>query len=95
MNREGGSLLKKTFPATAAQKHLLNFQPAQSRCRLKADVQTIANCLNVIVFVWLTDGNGYWYYMKRTWGNLLIGYVLIHNRWNYHPIEKGRIVTYF
>lgn len=88
-------MVEKMFPATAAQRHLLNFQPAPSDCRTRTDVRTIANCINVVVFVWLTNGSGYWYYMKRTQGDLLIGYVLADNQWDYHPIEKRRILTYY
>jgi len=87
--------LDRMFPATTAQKTLLNFRPECSRCLLETDVSTIENCVNVVVFIWLNDGNGYWYFLKSRQGEMLNGYVLVNNRWIYNPIEKRRVLTYF
>jgi hypothetical protein len=43
-------------------------------------VGTIVNCINMVVFVWLTNGNGYWYFIKHVQGDTLIGYILVNSR---------------
>lgn len=87
--------MEKTFPATEAQKRLLNFLPKRPHCLAETDVDTIVNCVNMVVFVWLTNGNGYWYFIKSVQGGTLIGYVLTNNRWVYHPIEKKQVRIYY
>ncbi len=87
--------MEKMFPATMAQKQLLSFRPKCAHCLPRTEAPSIANCINVVVFVWLTDGNGYWYYTKGAQGEMLIGYVLVNSRWVYNPIEKKQVLTYF
>gem|GEM_PF-1416968 len=88
-------MLDRMFPATAAQKKLLDFHPDYSRCLTSAEVHTVMNCIDVVVFVWLNNGSGYWYFIKDARGEALIGYVLVNNRWIFNPIEKRRILAYF
>lgn len=87
--------MEKMFPATEAQKRLLTFRPIRSHCLAKADVGTIVNCINMVVFVWMTNGNGYWYLIKSVHGGTLIGYMLINNRWVYNPIKKKQVWIYY
>ena len=87
--------MDRMFPATETQKRLLTFRPTRPHCLAEADVGTIVNCNNMVVFVWLTNGNGYWYFIKHVQGDTLIGYILVNSRWIYNPIPQKQVWIYY
>jgi hypothetical protein len=83
------------YPVAEVYKRTLNYIPSKSECLLKKDVDTIRNLHDVIAFIWLTNGRGYWYHIKNVQNGTLYGYVLAGNRWNYAPVQFNAVLRYY
>ena len=58
-------------------------------------LHTIKNIKECMIFIWLKDGNSFWYYVKHVKNNTLEGYANRKNKWIYIPISINSIEAYY
>lgn len=87
--------MEKTFPASRAQKYVLKNPPKINHCLPCREMHTIKNLGNMIVFLWLRDGSGFWYHIHHINGNMLAGHRLVQNQWRYSPVYIKNISHYY
>lgn len=85
----------ESYPATEAQKQVLRSPPKNNRCLLPRELENLKNYTDVIVYLWLKAGRGYWYHILYAKDNVLTGYLLINGRWRYRPVPIRKISKYF
>ncbi|MBQ7549711.1 MAG: hypothetical protein IJT03_08415 [Clostridia bacterium] len=83
------------FPETECQKRKLRFRPVPDDCLLRRDTDTLRNLRDVIVFIFLKNGSGGWYYIKSVHGDRVEGYVLSEDMWNHMPISLSSVLRYY
>lgn len=52
------------------------------------------NLCNTIIFLRLTNGSSFWYYLQRVNGNVLTGYALRGSFWHRMAIQRTQIREY-
>lgn len=85
----------KRFPVSVTCKRTLTFIPNKNQCLLEKDVSTIKNMSNVIAYIRLKNGYGFWYYLNNIHGNKIYGYKMNGNWWNYFMVDIRKISTYY
>lgn len=85
----------QSYPATKIHKKVLKYQPKQKHCLLRGELENLKYLSDAMVFLWLTNNNGFWYHIHYVKGSLLVGYMLDGDRWKYRPISMKDIYSYF
>jgi len=73
-------------------------QPAQSRERFRGDMRTrprdFNRCMNSFTYLWLINGNNFWFYPVAIDRQFVIGFRWRRNRWEFDRINLNRILFY-
>lgn len=85
----------KTYAATDEQIRTLKHPPQKKHCLAQAELDNLKYQSDVIVYLWLINGRGFWYHIKSVKGNTLIGYSLNRGLWIYYPVNINNIYRYF
>ena len=85
------TITKKSHLPSAMPKRLNNPKHAL----LRNDLHTIMNLTNIVVYIWLKNGNGFWYYISYTQKNWLIGYIWNQKKWVSKTIDFNNIFSYY
>lgn len=85
----------ESYPVSDAHKRILKYPPKQKHCLARKELENLKNHTNTIVFLWLTNNHGFWYHIVYVKGNVLVGYILVRERWRYHPIPIQKICSYY
>ncbi len=67
--------MKKRLISHKKYDYILRHTPKCCEELSKAYLHTICNINDCIVFIWLKNGNSFWYYIKYTKNNKLEGYI--------------------
>ena len=85
----------KIYRATNAHIKVLNPPPQKNSCLVKSELNGLKYQFNEIVYLWLINGNSFWYHIKYVKDNTLIGYYLDKELWKYYRINIKEIDRYF
>ncbi len=78
---------------THAQYKALNFRPPISQC-IK-NLQWIDGCKQCVVYLWLADGDGFWYLIQSVTSKYLDGYQIQNNQLIPKRVWKKDILRYY
>jgi len=84
-----------TYPASDIHKRVLHTPPKQAHCMGGKELKNLQNHSDVIVFLWLTGKQRFWYHIKYARGNMLFGYMLFNGQWRYQPVAIRKIYKYY
>lgn len=87
--------MKKMYPASPACNRVLKHPPKMTHCLLSRDLKTLKNLSNVVVFLWLANGKGFWYHLLYVKGDVLIGHALRGSFWRYTPVNRQQVLRYY
>lgn len=87
--------MRKTYPASAMQKRMLTNPPKAKHCLTGREIETVKNLATMVVFLWLKNGNGFWFHLHHVDGDILVGYRLVNNHWHFCPVRFTNILSYF
>ncbi|WP_245989575.1 hypothetical protein [Ureibacillus thermophilus] len=94
MPPSGGQMTPPTTPPPSFTPQLSSFQGTQEFSR-RSGGRGIGRCLFRNTFVWLTNGNSFWFYPMFALGNSIIGYRWRGNRgWVYDVLNRNRIAFF-
>lgn len=85
----------ESYQISDTHKRILKTPPKPKHWLPRKELENLKNHANVIVFLWLTNKNGFWYHIVYVKGNVLVGYMLFRERWRYRPIPIQKISSYY
>ncbi len=69
--------------------------PARKHAMLPESLPTIQNLCNVLVFIWLNNGNQFWFFISYTRPNQLIGQAWNGSQWVNRTLSLPSIWSYY
>jgi hypothetical protein len=87
--------MQRVFLASGHQKRVLKYYPKREHCLNNGQLENLKHLNDVVVFIWLKNGNGFWYYLHYANDNMLIGHILRGNWWYYRAIPQNAISSYY
>jgi hypothetical protein len=70
-------------------------KPERKHALTKNALETIQNLSDIVVFLWLKDGSGFWFYVSYSTKNYLVGYIWSGKHWVRREIHLKLIVAYY
>lgn len=70
-------------------------KPDRMHALPKNALYTIQNLSNIVVFLWLKNGTGFWYYVSYSTKDYLVGYIWNGKHWTRREIHINLIVAYY
>ena len=87
--------MKKSYPALANHINILKNPPKSHCCLCGREIETIKNLNNLVIFLWLKNGKGFWYHVYYVNGDILVGYKLFNKKWHFQKIHIKNILSYY
>ncbi len=88
--------MKRTkLAANAAEKKLLSFYPSISQCLPHEHIRYLQNCVGTDIFLWLANGDGFWFKYVKDDKRYLVGAMLRDGYWNNARIDRMKILRYY
>lgn len=84
-----------SYPMSDIHRRVLIPPKKPNHCLGWRELKNLKNYSNSIVFLWLTSRYGFWYHIKFVKGNILVGYMLVKEKWKYHSISIKKIYFYY
>ena len=70
-------------------------KPDRKHALSKSSLHTIKNLNDVLVYIWLKNGNGFWYYISYSTKNSLIGYIWNGKNWTKKDLNLKFLMSYY
>lgn len=70
-------------------------RPERKHALPKENLYTIQNLCNVLVFLWLNNGNQFWFFIAYTKPNQLIGHAWNGSQWVNRTINLASVWSYY
>ncbi|WP_313527310.1 hypothetical protein [Anaerotignum sp.] len=77
-----------------AQKSVLKYSPKHNHLLSKNQIELLKNHVNTIVYLTLSDQEGFWFFLKECNETQVKGLVKHGERWVYRIIELASIYTF-
>jgi hypothetical protein len=87
--------MRKAYPASQLHRRVLRSPPKAAHCLPPGDGQALRSLSGNIVFLWLKNGSGFWYQLRRAENGRLLGYALSGGWWRLQPVSLRRVYRYF
>lgn len=75
--------------------HMPNSKPDRKHALSKNTLDTIKNLSDIVVYLWLKNGNSFWYYISYFQKNYLVGYVWNGKYWTKREIHVKLVIGYY
>ncbi|MDO5559636.1 MAG: hypothetical protein Q4F95_08575 [Oscillospiraceae bacterium] len=87
--------MQQSYPLSEKQKTALRFKPKKTSCMQVRTLEDLKNCTGTLVFIWLKNNNGFWFYIHAVTGNTLYGYMMTLNMWRYSSVSIQHICSFY
>ncbi len=71
------------------------FIPARQHGMPQHLAATVRNLKNVLIYVWLKNGRGFWFFLLRVEQGQLGGYIRVGQKWQFQRIPLGHMWSYY
>jgi hypothetical protein len=58
------------------------------------DLGTISGCLDQYTFIWLNNGDSFWFYLTFVGRTSILGYRFFGGRWNPYTVNLREIISF-
>ena len=70
-------------------------KPDRNHALAQNTKHTIRNLSNVVIYLWLNNGTGFWYYISHATQNTILGYAWNGKQWVRREISLRMVWSYY
>lgn len=91
-NRPGGNLRSENLRLPT---QLPQIPPKRIHAFPKSTLPTVKNLSNVLIYLWLNNGNSFWFYISYATDNRLVGYSWTGSQWVSRTYNLQTVWSYY